>query len=327
MARGERLLRQWELLKTLQAHRFGVTAGELAERLGCAKRTVQRDLAVLRLVFPVEYEQRDLGRRYWKLTGGFLESQKLQLSLTEMLSLHLAQKLLAPLAGTPMGDGLATALHKIRAVLPAGALSHFRELDETFFIKSIGREDYSSRGAEVALLNEAVLHRRVVRVTYHSASRGRLLDTELHPYGMILLGASLYCVGYLAEYGEVRTLKVSRIKRVAATGRSFDRPAAFSLARHTQGAFGVFGPGRVRTVRVRFTGWAATNVREHRWHASQRIIADDGERLTAQFELASTVEFKRWLLGFGRCAVVLRPSDFAREIADELAAAAGNYGR
>ena len=50
MARGEPLIRQWNLLKALQAHRFGIDAGELAERLECSKRQVQRDLGVLRKV-------------------------------------------------------------------------------------------------------------------------------------------------------------------------------------------------------------------------------------------------------------------------------------
>nr|MBC8875064.1 HTH domain-containing protein [Planctomycetota bacterium] len=44
MARGEPLFRQWQLLKTLQANRFGLSADDLAGRLGYSKRTVQRDL-------------------------------------------------------------------------------------------------------------------------------------------------------------------------------------------------------------------------------------------------------------------------------------------
>jgi len=33
VARGESLFRQWELIKVLQAHRFGVSTDQLAERL------------------------------------------------------------------------------------------------------------------------------------------------------------------------------------------------------------------------------------------------------------------------------------------------------
>jgi predicted DNA-binding transcriptional regulator YafY len=50
MARGESLIRQWNLLKALQAHRFGVGTEDLAARLECSKRQVQRDLNVLQQV-------------------------------------------------------------------------------------------------------------------------------------------------------------------------------------------------------------------------------------------------------------------------------------
>ena len=325
MARGEPLFRQWEVLKTLQAHRFGISTDDLAERLACTKRTVQRDLNVLQVVFPIQFEQRDFGKKFWRLSPGFIESEKLQLTVMEMLSLYLSQQLLAPLAGTPFGDGLAMALQKIRAILPTTALAYFADLDETFLIKSLGQEDYSEMGKEIAIINDAILHQRVLRISYISASQGRELTTMFHPYGMVLLSSSLYCIGWLEEYDEVRTLKVSRLKGAQRTDRIFEKPRTFSLARHTRGAFGVFGPGKVQTVRARFTGWAATNVREHRWHQSQTIVKDGNGTVVAEFALSSTVEFKRWLLGFGRYAMVLKPKKLAREIAAELAEAVKLY--
>ncbi len=325
MPRGESLYRQWQLLKTLQANHFGLSADELAGRLEVSKRTVLRDLSVLQNVFPIEFEQRDFRRKFWRLPNRFIESEQLQLTVTEMLSLYLSQQLLAPLAGTPFGDGLARALAKIKAVLPRRALSYFEDLDEGFLIKTFGRHDYSGQHKQIAILKDAILHRRTVQITYHSASQDRELRTELNPYGMVLLNAALYCIGWLGAYGEVRTLKVSRLREIQATNREFEKPGTFSLRAHTRGAFGVFGPGRFETVHARFTGWAATNVRENEWHRSQKIVTDDGAVLTAEWELSSTVEFKRWLLGFGRHATVLKPERLAREIAEEFAVAERNY--
>ena len=133
-------------------------------------------------------------------------------------------------------------------------------------------------------------------------------------------------LGCEEEYGEVRTLKVSRIQGIQRTGKTFERPAGFSLAAHTRGAFGVFGPGKYQTIRAKFTGWAATNIREQQWHHSQRIVKDDGKALVAEFRLSSTIEFKRWLLGFGRHAVVLKPKKLAQDIAEELNASRARYG-
>jgi len=125
MARGDSLFRQWELIKALQAHRFGISTEDLAARLECNKRTVQRDINVLQDIFPISREERDHGKRYWKLAHNTVESEQLQLTMTEMISLFLSQQLLLPLAGTQFGDGLQTAIQKIRALLPARALTYF----------------------------------------------------------------------------------------------------------------------------------------------------------------------------------------------------------
>ena len=327
MARGEPLFRQWRLLKTLQSHRFGIATCELAERLECTKRTVQRDLNLLQQVgFPISYEERDFGKRFWKHQTGFIESDELALSVTEMLSLFLSQQLLSPLAGTQFGDGLATALQKIKGLLPKRALSYFGELDESILVKGVASQDYSGLDKEIRILNDAISAEHVVKITYRSASQGRQLTTHFHPYGIILFGATLYCIGRLEEYGEVRTLKVSRIRGLERTARTFERPAGFSLAAHTHGAFGIFGPGKFQTIRIKFTGWAATNVREQKWHHSQKIVKDTNDQLTAEFELSNTVEFKRWVLGFGRHAVVVKPKKLVNEITEELSEARATYG-
>lgn len=327
MARGSPLIRQWNALKLLQAHRFGIGADELAARLCCSVRQVKRDLRVLRDAgFPVGFEARDFGKRFWKLSSRFVETGQLVLSVTEMLSLLLSRQLLSPLAGTPFGDGIATALHKIQTLLPQRALAHFRTLDERLFVKSMPSHDYSGQDEEIRIINQAAADCRVLRIRYRSAHPGRDLAGEFHPYGLVLFGLSLYCVGYVVERSEVRVLKMDRLLEVEPTRYAFQRPSDFSLEEYLHGSFGVFTPGEPQTVTVEFRGWAAVNVRELRWHPSQTITEDGGDRVVARFDLTNTTEFRRWVLGFGRHATVLEPDVLAAEIATELAAARATYG-
>lgn len=327
MARGEPLIRQWNLLKALQAHRFGISAEELAERLECDKRTVQRDMKVLREVgFPVEHEVRDFGKRFWKLSGRFIESDELMLSITEMLSLFLCQQLLSPLSGTQFGDGLVTALDKIKALLPKKALKYFEGLEESLFVKQVAHHDYSIQDKEIAIINDAISSNRVLKIRYQSVSKSEPYDALFHPYGLVLYGVNLYCVGFLEKYGEVRTLKVSRLLGVELTDKTFRRPAEFALDSHLQGAFGIIASGKPQTVVVRFTNWAATNVREHQWHPTQQIIENEKDHCVARFELSNTTEFRRWILGFGRDAVVMEPKELAKNILVELQSTREAYG-
>ena len=332
MARGKALIRQWNLLKALQVHHFGIDIDELAKRLECSKRTVQRDLNILQQAgFPISYEQRDFGKRFWKLTPRFIQREKLMLSVTEIISLFLSRQILAPLAGTQFGDGLASALEKIKAILPARALNYFDDLNETLLVKTVAKHDYSNQDKEIRILNRAINDGRVLKIRYHSASKGKIIETYFHPYGLVFFGMNLYCIGFMVEYNEIRTLKVSRFLGVEMTDETFEKPATFSLTAYTHGTFGIFGPGKFQTIKVRFTGWAVTNVREHQWHMSQKIIKQGKDRKTnvdyliATFELCDTTEFKRWILGYGQYATILKPKALAKEIASELANAYKTY--
>jgi predicted DNA-binding transcriptional regulator YafY len=333
MARGESLIRQWNLLKRIQARRFGVGTEELAQELECSKRQVQRDLNVLQQVgFPIHFEERDFGKRFWMLAASFHDREELMLSVTEMLSLYLAQQLLAPLSGTQFGDALGTALGKFKAMLPKRTLAYFADLDETLLVKNIAQHEYHGQEKEIRILNQAVSEGRGLRIRYRSASKGKVTDARYHPYGLIFFGTNLYVVGYHVEYGEVRTLKVSRLQGVELMRDRFERPADFSLKAYLDGSFGIFSPGKLQSVKVRFTGWAATNVREHRWHPSQKIVKDStdpkgGECVIATFDLSNTTEFRRWLLGFGRHAIVLKPESLREELQAEFCAACMTYGQ
>ena len=110
------------------------------------------------------------------------------------------------------------------------------------------------------------------------------------------------------------------------TDKKFEKPDTFSLESYLQGSFGMFSSGKLQAVRVKFTGWAATNVREQQRHHSQKITKSSKDYVIVRFELSDLTEFKRWILGFGRHAVVLSPKRLVKEIASELAQAKAAYG-
>ena len=113
---GNQLSRQWELLRILESFRYGVNVEELAKIIECSRRTVERDLASLSQIgFPISCESRDFGKKFWRLEKRFLESDKLILAPTEMISMHLARQCLNSLAGTCFGEGIEQ-LYKFRKI-------------------------------------------------------------------------------------------------------------------------------------------------------------------------------------------------------------------
>ena len=356
MARGEQITRHWNLLKILQTRGMGVPLRTLVEEFEVSERTIQRDFEVLQEVgFPVEFEEDEFGKRFWRMPHDFFRTGPLVLSLTEAVSLHLAEHLFAPLAGTLFADGLAGVLAKIRSQLPRAALDYFRELDETVYVRRIGLTDYSAHAETIERLTAAARASKSVEVTYRSLWRTDEYTTRFDPYGLVFYEGDLFAVGRSHRAGAIRVFKINRIKAVATTDESFRRPTDFQLEEHFRHSFGIVrGGGRPIEVVVRFTGPAAALVEERIWHESQKLewlptestlfegVAeevketegssdeqrpqpDEPQVLRATFRLSDTVEFKKWIKGFGEHAEVLRPESLRRELREELLAAGRLY--
>ncbi|MFH1924615.1 MAG: WYL domain-containing protein, partial [Planctomycetota bacterium] len=111
---------------------------------------------------------------------------------------------------------------------------------------------------------------------------------------------------------------VNRIEDAEATQVPFNRPEDFDLRNHFAKSFGVFhGEGDVH-VKIRFSPTVARYVQEAQWHASQQLTSQNDGSVVAEFQLDHTEEIKRWILSFGRHAVVLEPEGLRAEIVEEF---------
>jgi predicted DNA-binding transcriptional regulator YafY len=340
MPRGEQLLRQWNLLRTLQTRGRGLSLRELAGELDVSERTVQRDLELLEeLGFPLEYDEDPFGKRFWHIPHDFFRTGPLTLSLTEALSLHLAQRFFAPLTGTYFMEGLQAVLGKIRSLLPATALEHFRELDDILHVRLGPVTDYSGHADTIRLLLDAARQQTTVEIEYRSVWRGETYTTRVDPYGLVYYEGDLFLVGHSHRAAATRVFKVTRIATARLSDQTFTRPADFDLDQHFRASFGIFqSTAEPVDVTVRFRGPVAALVEERVWHESQKlerlppeatlfdVQSDQPKELIGHFRLANLVEFKRWLKGLGQYAEVLRPASLRDELREELLAAARQYG-
>jgi proteasome accessory factor B len=328
MPRGDQLKRQWKLLNVLQENRFGIGIDVLVEEMECTRRTVERDLKILiKVGFPVECEERDFGKKFWKLKAGFIKSDNMLLDLPAAVSLHLAGQLLAPLAGTELGDGIAQLQKKIRKALPQKASNHFRDLAETLYVHMPMKEDASGRQKELGIIQKAITEQRTVMVSYKPGDgRGVVHEIEYHPYGIVVYGVSIYVIGYSVYAKDTRLLKLTRFNGAQLTDKKFTRPEDFSVEKCFGYSFGIISAQHKKTtVRCKFTGWAATHIREIKWHRTQSIEKDKGDELLASFLLDSDVEFIRWLSGFGANAWVVEPEFLRNEMVQRLQESLAKY--
>ncbi len=321
--RGDQLARQWRLIQRLARSRYGVGLDDLAEDLGCVRRTVYRDLDALMFAgFPVVSERRD-GRVLYR----FLETFKAgdtPFTADEVLALAFGEDLLRILEGTVFHDSIRSALRKIRANLGPELREYLGRLAESFRVLPGPHKRYASYRETIQVLNQAVLARHTVRMRYRTGRTGKLRTRKLDPYRVWYRSGGLYVIGHDHRSDEIRTFAVDRIREVTTTDDEFRIPASFDFDAYTASSFGVVAEPAM-AVRIRFDRSWALHVEEHSWHPSQKLERNRDGSLDLLMEVGGTTELRNWVLSFGAGAEVLEPESLRNEVARELDRALARY--
>jgi predicted DNA-binding transcriptional regulator YafY len=325
MPRNAEVIRQWAILKQLEASRRA-TIDDLARTTGVTTRTIRRDLDALQEAgFPLFDETHD-GKKYWTLEQkAFRRLDDTAFTLAELSALYFSRTLVESLSGTPFERDVRGAFDKLAAALTPG----MRQFLDRFPLVMQAKAEPGTQAAaphtkEVAQLVEATLHNRRVTMRYHSFSSDREKSYVLEPYRLVFAQGGLYVIGFVPEYGELRTFAVSRIAQVSPTEERFeplelpDDAFAHSLG-ITQGP-----PERIELM---FSPKIARYVRERVWHPSQQAVDEADGSLRVTLDVCNDWVLKSWILGFGGMVTVVAPATLVNEIAAELKIARDNYGR
>src|SRR5919107_5445012 len=207
--RNAEVIRQWSILRDLEASRR-VTIDDLASRTGVTTRTIRRDLEALQAAgFPLFDETHD-GKKYWTLEQkAFKRLDDTAFTLAELSALYFSRTLVECLSGTAFERDVRSAFDKLSAALTPGMRQFLDRMPLVMQAKAEpGAQAAEPRTKEVAQLIEATLQNRRVTMRYHSFSSNREKAYVLEPYRLVFAQGSLYAIGFVPEYGEVRTFAV-----------------------------------------------------------------------------------------------------------------------
>jgi len=169
---------------------------------------------------------------------------------------------------------------------------------------------------------------RKVRLRYHSYSKDETTERLFAPYFIepSAIGYACYAIGFDDLRGELRTLKVERIREAVLTDEVFTIPADFDPDHLLVSAWGVIwrDTGSIEVV-LRFAPQVVRRLKESVWHISQRIEdCPDGSCLFT-VRVGSTMEMKPWIRQWGADVEVLAPAELRAELAEESQALARLY--
>ncbi|MBA3640771.1 MAG: WYL domain-containing protein [Acidobacteria bacterium] len=323
MPRNAEVIRQWSILKELEASRR-VTIDDLAARTGVTTRTIRRDLEALQTAgFPLFDETHD-GKKYWTLEQkAFKRLDDTGFTLAELSALYFSRTLVECLSGTPFQRDVTSAFDKLSTALTPGMKQFLDRMPLVMEAKAEpGAQATEPRTKEVAQLVEATMQHRRVTMRYHSFSSNREKTYLFEPYRLVFGQGGLYVIGMVPEYGELRTFAVDRVEQLSLTEDRFEPlelpEDAFA---HSLGV----NQGTPEQIEVVFASKIARYIRERVWHPSQELTEKPDGSLQLTLHVVNDWALKSWILGFGALALVTAPAGLATELAAELKAAADQY--
>lgn len=320
---GQQAGRWLAIVDRMMNAKAGVTIAELAAELNCTPRTIYRDLEAIgsKLGVPLTSDRPDAGpgsAARWRMMEDSRWRTPLEFTPSELLSVLAAEKLLAPLAGTPYGAGLRTLIAKLAGRFPEKTAACVAADGASLAVGAGVRADYRVHRGTIELLRRAVGECRTVEIRYASLSSGQETTRRVDPYRLWFAEGTLYLVGACHVHGhEPRTFAVDRIRTARTTDDRFIVPSAFRWEDYVRDSFRVFRGEPTRVV-VRFSRAIAPLVRERVWHPSQRLVELPGGELGLTMTVAGIFEVAHWILSFGAHAVPVSPVDLVVAVRREV---------
>src|SRR5690348_17377106 len=103
--RNAEVIRQWQILREIEARRAGVTIHELARQVKVSTRTIRRDLQALQEAgFAVFDEGEEHETKRWRLNAQPFRSLEAGLSVADVAALYLSRSLVEALSGWPLAN-------------------------------------------------------------------------------------------------------------------------------------------------------------------------------------------------------------------------------
>jgi len=317
----ERLLQIDALLRLEQRQ----TADSLAEVLEVSERTVRSDLAFLRDRYqaPIQYSKTE-GFHYtdseWRLPT-------ITLTKGELFALTLGARMLETYSGSAYAADLKSAITRLSERLPEQTWVDLQQVaDERILFRGGGGIDLNPEIWH--LLEEACRSQTTVQMTYYTASSNSTSERKLNPYLLhIYRGTNPYVIGYCHKRRAVRWFRVDRIRSLQLLKAPFVPDPSFNAKDHLEMIFQHEVGSVSCLVSIWFDVATAPYIRERRWHPTQRIQEHSNGSLTLHMEVRGMNDLKRWVLGYGKGAIVQKPPELAAMVQEELQGMVENYGK
>jgi predicted DNA-binding transcriptional regulator YafY len=306
-----RLARLFQILLALRGARYP-DAGELAERCEVSRRTIYRDLEILRAAgVPVRFNAEHVG---YSLAPGFAFDVP-RLDECEALALLLSSRE-APHLGLGLERDALAGASKLTPGLDAETRQRVVDAASRIDPGAPGPSLTVARRAVYRAIVHGLIHHKALRLLYQEPGRPEPSFTQVEPYQLRRLHGAWILVGRCAGHGKMGRYLVPRIREAAVTDHSFILPSRLASGRpeRRSRAPAACGPDRVPAVRLRFSPDASLIARDQRQPRAIEPVGDGRYEHLLDGPPAEDMVF--WILTFGPDVEVVEPPELRRRIVE-----------
>ncbi len=279
-----------------------VRAKDIARHFGITIRTVYRDMKALNEAgVPIAAES---GEGYSLVEGYHLPP--VMFTQEEAAALYTGGELTRRFTDRSMQPHVESALTKILAVLPAEKKEFLEKLgDSTAIHTPPSRFKEGFRDDVIALIQDAVVHRRILSLEYLTNSRGDLTNRKVEPLGVVYYSNYWHLIGYCRLRKDFRDFRTDRIKNLTVLDECFPPRKDFSLEAYLKRQDETEG---LTEVRLKFHNSVASYIKERYYFGlvNQESV-QDGVIMT--FMVPSIELMTGWILSYGDLVEVLAPAE------------------
>jgi predicted DNA-binding transcriptional regulator YafY len=334
-SRGKQAGRMLEMLAAMMSG-DRLNSRSASERFGMNPEGALRNLKLLHKLVPGVAKTREGARDVFSfdpkelLSAASLPDAKS--SLASAIAVSMGAAFSRVFAGTQYQIDLRRLRDEVVQRLATAWKQRFVSMSRKFVVLSGHEEELEDRAGLLEDVLDAVLRQRLIRMRYRKFS-GEEDETVVEPYSLVVYDAHLYVLGnpVRADGAELHPYRFARIQTLEVLDKTFTypEPIRYDPAVLFRDSIGIWtGDPAPCAIRVRLSPLWSVYARHHRWHQSQRIVAEHpGGSVEIEMRVRPCPEFEQWVLRFGEHAEVLAPESLRKTLRQRSDALAAIYAK
>lgn len=312
------------MILLLQGHRV-ITAERLAEHFEISVRTVYRDLVALgEAGVPIMGEA---GVGYSLMRGYHIPP--VMFTEDEAAALFLSGEIAEQVADESLRAALRSALLKVRSVLPRERHDYLNRLQKSVDVQLPASREAGGRDGDVhehgllMPLQQAVVRRHRVHLSYDAGGRGEITSRTVEPLGILFYGKEWHLIAYCRLRKDFRDFRMDRVVAWKVLPEIFSGHENFSLQEFLAEEI---SRQELTPMTVVFRSDAMERVRrECRYAPKEETLPDS--RVKVEMLAWSLDWIPEWLLSFGAGMEILQPLALREQVRQTALAVANAHGK